>query len=183
MDVFIMMTSGRAPRQPSPRLCLPHCNSPRHFSLFLFSPRYPPVQSWIVICPLPFPPLLTLSFPRSLALVSVTTCPCHLIFSHPPHTRPPPTKRHQSHLRSSDPRTSRFRILPHPLTSLLPHLPLPLSSSVFPAHACASNGLPRVLKLHRQASRFYRLSQQHLSRSTSRGPPTPSSPSHLVPII
>src|SRR6266852_4927292 len=43
--------------------------------------------------PLPSLALLIHSFPCSLLLLS---CPCHLIFSHPPHTRQP-TKRHQSH--------------------------------------------------------------------------------------
>lgn len=56
-----MMTSGRAPRQPSSRLCLPHYTPPDIFP-FLFPPRYPPRQSRIVICPLPSPPLPILSF-------------------------------------------------------------------------------------------------------------------------
>jgi hypothetical protein len=102
--------------------------------------------------PLPSTPRSRLSL--CFAFVSVTTCPCHLIFSHPPHTRPP-TKRHQSHHPIPSPifRSPHIslRILPRPLTSsclTLPHLPLPLSSSVFPALACppcASSRLPRVL--------------------------------------
>ncbi len=84
--------------------------------------------------PLPSTPrsLLSLRF----AFVSVTTCPCHLIFSHPPHTRPP-TKRHQSHhpIPSQIFRSPHIslRIWPSPPHLVLPHLPLPLSSSVFPA--------------------------------------------------
>ncbi len=88
--------------------------------------------------PLPSTPrsLLSLRF----AFVSVTTCPCHLIFSHPPHTRPP-TKRHQSHhpIPSQIFRSPHIslRIWPSPLTSSYltsPCLyPLPSSPHSLPA--------------------------------------------------
>ena len=77
---------------------------------------------------------LHLLFLALLAFVSVTTCPCHLIFSHPPHTRQP-TKRHQSH----HPITSQIFRSPHtshsesaspPLTSSLPHLTSPAIASI-----------------------------------------------------
>lgn len=92
--------------------------------------------------------------PHSLLslFVSVTTCPCLLssdIFTSAPHAtayQTSPITSSNPHLRSSDPRTSHSRILPRlPLTSPLPHLPLPLSSSVFPALPCASSRLPRLL--------------------------------------
>jgi len=81
------------------------------------------------LSPLPSPPLHS-------ALCVCFCCPCHLIFSHPPHTRPP-TKRHQSHhpIPSQIFRSPHIslRIWPSPPHLVLPHLPLPLSSSVFPA--------------------------------------------------
>jgi hypothetical protein len=92
----------------------------------------------IVICP-PLPAHLTLSL---FAFVSVTTCPCHLIFSHPPHTRPP-TKRHQSH----HPIPSPIYRSPHISLQILPRPPLTssyLTLLTSPAIASILFRLPRT---------------------------------------
>lgn len=88
--------------------------------------------------PLPSTPRSRLSL--CFAFVSVTTCPCHLIFSHPPHTRPP-TKRHQSH----HPNPISDLPIPAHLTPNLassPHLILPHLTS--PALASILFRLPRT---------------------------------------
>ena len=179
MDVFIMMTSGRAPRQPSSRLCLPHYTPPDIFP-FLFPPRYPPRQSRIVICPLPSPPLPILSF-------SSLFCSClghNLPLSSDFFTSAP----HATTAYQTSPITSQIFRSPH--ISLLnlassPHLTLtspPLASILF--RVPRIHLFSHVLQMACHApwitppgQSVLSVLQQHLSRSTS---PTPSSPSHLV---
>lgn len=124
---------------PSPRLCLPPTPSSRHFPFpFLSAVFTHTIVDWIVICPSPPHSLLSLRF----ALVSVTTCPCHLIFSHPPHTRPP-TKRHQSH----HPIPSPIYRSPHISLRILPRPPLTssyLTLLTSPAIASILFRLPRT---------------------------------------
>ena len=127
---------------------------PPTFFPFLFSPRYPHILSWIVICPLPLR-----STPRPLlffALVSVTTCPCHLIF----HIRP--TRDHR---------------LPN-VTNHISDLPIPAHLAF---ESCLVTSTHLTLTSPRLASILFRVPRTHLSAMCVKRLPRVLSVSPIAP--
>ena len=131
------------------------------------------------------PPHPLLSSPLLFVLVLWSqTRPCHLIFSHPPHTRQP-IKRHQSHhpIPSQIFRSPHIslQIWPRSPQLILPHLTSPVIASI----------LFRLPRTHLAPMCFKLAATRLIAPATFRfglpmtpvheAPSTSSSPSHLIP--
>lgn len=127
--------------------------SSRHYPFpFLSAVSTCTIVDWIGDLLPPFPALLTLLFPALCFCLGHDLPLSSDIFTSAPHAtanQTSPITSSNPHLRSSDPRTSHSESqdASSPHLIFLPHLPLPVSSSVFPAFTwppCASSRLPRV---------------------------------------